>query len=527
MAIPEKYKHINFKPPNGVRREAEYGLQLRKEYGRGGTAIGVARARDLANGRQLSPQTIKRMKAFFDRHASDSKAEGYRRGEKGWPSAGKIANLLWGGPSGESFANKVVRQMEAADNKEQRRSLRPFGSSWGRLPQVTVVYGPPASGKTKYVEDNKGENDVVFDFNKVMSTLSGREMFSSNENLVSYCLDIRSIIIKKALNGSGVDHTWIIVTTPDETLTLSLKDIPVNYVEVECSKDECLKRLDDDPSRPDEHKKVVEKYFENRSGSMKGVERRFYGTPDTKPSAADLSVERRADPETGKPQVFLVGYAAKFGQDSLMMGDFIERISPEAFEIVDRGKDFDGKPLETRGLFNHDPNHLIGRFPDTMKLTVDSVGLKYQILLPESRHDLAELISRGDLRGSSFSFVVAEDGERWSTEDGQSIRTVTKIKSLLDCGPVTYPAYASSTVAVAKRSFEQYKSSQKKTSKNPAKDYSSEKRDIEQFLAERRHDGLKKSVSKPGEYKRRKSLPSAKKVEDVVSRTVEFLNKRK
>jgi phage head maturation protease len=91
-----------------------------------------------------------------------------------------------------------------------------------------------------------------------------------------------------------------------------------------------------------------------------------------------------------------------------------------------------------------------------MRLTVDKKGLRYECLLPESRADLAESIERGDLRGSSFSFVVADGGEKWSYEDGRSIRLVTKIKSLLDCGPVTYPAYGDATVAVAKRSYEAY-----------------------------------------------------------------------
>jgi HK97 family phage prohead protease len=530
MAVPEKYSHIDFKPPNGVRREAEYGLKLREEHGRGGTAIGVARARDLSNGRKLSPQTVKRMKAFFDRHASDSKAEGYNRGEKGWPSAGKVANLLWGGPSGETWANKIVSQMEAADRKEESRALRPFGSSFGMTPRVTVVHGPPAAGKTGYVLENKKPGDVVFDFNSIMSAISGNSIYHSDDSLISYCTDIRTLMIEKALRKGSDNHCWIIVTSPDDSLRSSLKDVPTNYVEVECDKEECLRRIESDPGRPESHKQVVEQYFEKRSSTVKDIERRYYGrfNDPSKPDHNELGVERRVDPETGKNQVFLVGYAAKFGTDSLMMGDFIERIDPGAFEIVEKGKDFDGKPLETRGLYNHDPNHLIGRFPDTMKLTVDSKGLRYQILLPESRHDLAELVSRGDLRGSSFSFVVAEDGERWSTEDGQSIRTVTKVKSLLDCGPVTYPAYADSTVAVAKRSFQEYQRN-KKAPRSSATHRSAQK-DIEKFISKRTPQknsesrNLTKSKSVSGKRKS-KSKPDGF-VSDSLRSTIKFLKER-
>ena len=199
-----------------------------------------------------------------------------------------------------------------------------------------------------------------------------------------------------------------------------------------------------------------------RSLSMDGgeVERRFIGPFDNveSPDFDMLAVEERADEPGGRPKTYLVGYAAVFGQDSVLLGDFIERIEPSAFDIVKSGKDKKGKPLATRGLFNHDPNHLLGRYPVTMRMWVDEKGLKYEILLPESRRDIAESVRRGDLRGSSFSFIVAPGGEKWHYENGQSIRTVTAIKALVDCGPVTYPAYEAASVAVAQRSLQMFKS---------------------------------------------------------------------
>jgi len=111
-----KYESINFSPPQGVRDEAQKGLDWRKKYGRGGTAVGVARARDLSNGKNISPETARRMKAYFDRHEVDKKGEGFTPGEDGFPSAGRIAWALWGGDPGQAWANKLVRQMNAEDN---------------------------------------------------------------------------------------------------------------------------------------------------------------------------------------------------------------------------------------------------------------------------------------------------------------------------------------------------------------------------------------------------------------------------
>jgi hypothetical protein len=99
-----------FVPPAPVRANAKRGLELRAKYGRGGTAIGVARARDLSNGSALSLDTVKRMTSYFARHEVDKKGEGW-----GVDSAGYIAWLLWGGDAGWSWAKRIVREQESKE----------------------------------------------------------------------------------------------------------------------------------------------------------------------------------------------------------------------------------------------------------------------------------------------------------------------------------------------------------------------------------------------------------------------------
>lgn len=132
-----KYDDIDFTPPNGVREEAQQGLDWRREHGRGGTAVGIARARDLSNGVAVSPETIKRMVSYFARHEVDKKGEGWKPGQDGFPSNGRIAWALWGGDPASAWANKVLRSMQARDKVERLASM----------PKITRLFEAPKDGK--------------------------------------------------------------------------------------------------------------------------------------------------------------------------------------------------------------------------------------------------------------------------------------------------------------------------------------------------------------------------------------------
>ena len=113
MSLPKKYQDIDFTAPAKVAKNAEKALELRKEFDRGGTDVGVARARDLKNQTQLSPDTINRMTSYFARHEVDKDASDF--GNDDDPSAGYIAWLLWGGDEGREWAESIEKQMKEAD----------------------------------------------------------------------------------------------------------------------------------------------------------------------------------------------------------------------------------------------------------------------------------------------------------------------------------------------------------------------------------------------------------------------------
>lgn len=180
-------------------------------------------------------------------------------------------------------------------------------------------------------------------------------------------------------------------------------------------------------------------------------------------------VELRMEEDTANDSRTVVGYAAKFGEESQLMWDFVEVIERGAFDDV-LGND-------VRALFNHDDNFILARSAEgagTLKLSVDEIGLRYEFEAPPTTvgNDLLVSIKRGDITQSSFAFSIQEgdEGSEWEKEikDDNSVKWTRKIKKidrLFDVSPVTYPAYLSSEVAL--RNFEQFK--EENTEKTPPK----------------------------------------------------------
>ncbi|MCI8212589.1 peptidase [Pseudomonas sp. S25] len=167
----------------------------------------------------------------------------------------------------------------------------------------------------------------------------------------------------------------------------------------------------------------------------------------------ELRAVQLPDGQAGAPKI--AGYAAVFNvRSDLLGGFFVELIAPGAFDDV--------LAQDTRGLFNHDPNYLLGRTTSgTLRLTVDERGLAYEIDTPDTltiRDLVVAPIARGDMSGSSFAMRVAPGGDTWHEEDGVVVRTIYKVAELRDVGPVSFPAYPDSSAA--QRSLDAWKQAQ-------------------------------------------------------------------
>jgi hypothetical protein len=114
LAQIERFAKADNTPPKAVRDAARRALDWIGEgkAGDGFTSVGRRRASQLASGENVSLETLKRMKSFFSRHEVDKNALGFSQGEKGYPSAGRVAWDAWGGDAGFAWAESLVARAE-------------------------------------------------------------------------------------------------------------------------------------------------------------------------------------------------------------------------------------------------------------------------------------------------------------------------------------------------------------------------------------------------------------------------------
>ena len=143
---------------------------------------------------------------------------------------------------------------------------------------------------------------------------------------------------------------------------------------------------------------------------------------------------------------YVEGHAVVFNQQTNIADCF--------FEVIDRGA-FEGCDLNDVALF---VNHNSVAIPlahtqsGTLKLSVDDVGLAIRAKLDVENNSDAKAvyhsILRGDLRGMSFAFTVADDGDEWKNLDSDMpTRIIKKFSQIRECSIVNYPAYKTTDIS--------------------------------------------------------------------------------
>lgn len=387
----------SFSPTNGMKAEAQRGLDWREEFNRGGTEVGVARARDIINGRDLSLDTVKRMVSYFARHEVDKQGQGWSPDEEGFPSAGRIAWALWGGDPGRTWAEAIAkreeeRQLDMEDEEEsglnprqqaQYESTEWIAETFGKWNQ-----GSDADGAHYMAESPFTEEGIIC------------------ANCVYYEGGRGCEVVEGDIDPSAICKLWIIKTDLIQGEEAPMEEEPMT----------------------EEESPVEENSLEIRWATEQHEKRSF----------AFSNLEFRIDADSNR----FMGYAAMWDSPSepLPWTEFVKR---GAFsKTINDGAD-------VRLLVNHEGVPLARTKSGTMTLKEDERGLWVDAELDPSNPLAATVISamkRGDMTQMSFAFETIKDA--WS--DDRRTRELREVR-LFDVSIVTYPAYEQTVAVIRSR----------------------------------------------------------------------------
>ncbi|MEY4715369.1 phage major capsid protein [Lacticaseibacillus paracasei] len=153
------------------------------------------------------------------------------------------------------------------------------------------------------------------------------------------------------------------------------------------------------------------------------------------------------------------GIATVFNQPSIK-GDFTEYIDQNALNGVDLSN--------VLLLYSHDFSNILARADaGTLQTSIKPDGLHFNAQLPDTQlgKDTYTNILNGNIKGMSFGFTIAPDGDSWSVNSqGNTIHTIHQIDQVFELSLTPIPAYTETSVQV-QRDLAQFLSSKKEVVK--------------------------------------------------------------
>jgi HK97 family phage prohead protease len=137
------------------------------------------------------------------------------------------------------------------------------------------------------------------------------------------------------------------------------------------------------------------------------------------------------------------GFAVRFNDETVIAGEFRERIAPGTFTRTLK------ETPSVVMLLDHDSGRVLGRTPTTLSLREDRAGLYFSVQVdpttPEGQTALGT-VGRQDVKGCSFGFRVRS--ESWADGgDRLPLRTITDL-DLYELTLTAFPAYESTSASL-------------------------------------------------------------------------------
>ena len=129
---------------------------------------------------------------------------------------------------------------------------------------VKVVYGCPCSGKSTYVINHAGENDIIYDYDAMLQATTTRKKQLVARHAAHFAvLNLRKALVDNAKNEKAINCIWFLCNWPTDTVREILEGLDTEDIFIEATEDECYARLEADDTRPDkaEWKMLIRDWF--------------------------------------------------------------------------------------------------------------------------------------------------------------------------------------------------------------------------------------------------------------------------
>lgn len=403
-------------PNAGMAAAAQQGLDWRAE-GLGGDGLveaTIVDARKMANREALSESKVRRMPAWFARHAVDLEApQNNDPDNKDYPGAGRVAWQLWGGDAGRSWAEVKVRQLD-----EETRNLH-----YGLDHIIAEIDGTLLNGTEPIVATIEFLNARP----EPVCIVSGRTEDERADTVA-------------ALDAAGVEY-YELYLNDTEAGTIEFKTMVAEALMAEYN---IVLAVDSDEAARAAYNTLGITTLAPDDIEAAGAADEPEDEMNPFRHTAPVKLEVRESAK-GSEYLTVTGYAAVFDQMSHDLGGFREVIQPGAFA------DVLGAQPDVHLVIGHNMDLPLARTRNgTLELGEDIRGLKMWARI-DSRlsyaKDLAVQLKSGLVDQMSFAFTIPEGGDTWSVDDSGAVtRTVNRIDGLYDVSVVAAGAYPQTDV---------------------------------------------------------------------------------
>lgn len=439
---------IDLTPTDGMAKEAQKALHWRKDGFDGGTAVGLARARQLVNKQELSPSTVRRMHSFFSRHEVDKQGQGFSPGEPGFPSNGRVAWALWGGDPGQTWARAKSATLDRLEGKsidytkdyaEDEEVNTDFGAS---CPAVTH---DDELNKTNHMvtieQANLGPADPVAQSDAYWSFMAEKWMVSTDEARVRQCQNceyynnspkVLDCLKSSTLKASDLPVTpkWADVSAPSGYCTKWDITCTSTRTCLSWEPGEEEKELDD----MDDSKEIVDLNEPLGGGPNLDDQMMLLAAKKATTKMFTFDTILKAVDTGQDGELKIEGYASSTAIDRSA-----DVILASAWTKSGGLNNFQRNPIL---LFNHNYDKPIGK---VIAMGTDSRGLKINGVISKSAGDVYNLVKEGVLSTFSVGFLI-KDAEYDKQNDG----LIIKDAELLEISVVSVPCNQDATFSVAK-----------------------------------------------------------------------------